>query len=56
MERLPWPSVGEEGHRWRWDPQIVSFLKVQKSMFQVACKGSHLLPGTLFQEATPWMG
>ena len=38
------------------DPQLVSFLKVQKSMFQVACKGSRLLPGALFQGTRPCMG
>ena len=39
------------------DPQLASCLKVQKSMFQVTCKGSNLLPGALFQGAAgPWMG
>ena len=56
MERQPWLSVGEGFWGQRWDPQLVSCLKDQKSMFQVACKGSHLLPGALFQGARPWMG
>ena len=49
VERQPQPSVGEGVWGWRWDPQLVSCLKVQKSMFQVACKGSHLLPGACFR-------
>ena len=49
-------SVWGRGLGTEMDPQLVSFLKVQKSMFQVACKGSHLLPGALFQGARPCMG
>ena len=45
----PGPVWGRGEWGWRWDPQLVSCLKDQKSMFLVACKGSHLLPGVLFQ-------
>ena len=53
MERQPWPSVGEGVWGQRCDPQLVSCLKAQKSIFQVAYEDSPLLPGTLFQGPGP---
>ena len=44
---------GEGVRGWRWDPQLGCCLTVQKSIFQVAYKGSLLLPGTLFQGPGP---
>ena len=53
MERQPWTCVGEGVWGWKWDPQLGCCLTVQKSIFQVAYKGSLLLPGTLFQGPGP---